>query len=405
MKKGLIFALVAVLAVAFAIPAFAFHVEGAKDSKFYFGGIALTDIGVWNRSKEFAGGWGGNSDRTEFILSVPRHSRLRASVEQGSVGAFFELGMGRDLIAAHEQGDAGSAADKFGRNNYIETRKIYGWYKFGNCSIIAGKTDGSIWVAHPYQNLGFEHNNHVVGLGWGSVYDDRAAQVRFTQDFSKAFGWQISLIQPYVTDVNVPAPTAANPAATRNVDSYAQFPRVDVMFKMNFGPVSLMPGGSWQSVKFDNLPSGYDDSVQYWYVQLPVKVKAGAFAFTGQVGYGQNLIVFPLQNSFHNYGRDAGGKVKNTTGLTAFADVAFTAGPVTPHFYIGYDKAENTDVYVGDKYNTRMMYGVGVNWKIADNFYIVPEFTYYDYGKNARAAGNPDLGNEWLGGVQFQFVF
>ncbi len=112
-----------------------------------------------------------------------------------------------------------------------------------------------------------------------------------------------------------------------------------------------------------------------------------------------------LQSTFHGYRRDVNGAVKNTTGYNGFADLAFTAGAVTPHFYIGCDRAQNDDVYVGDKYNVRMMYGAAVNWKIADSFYIVPEFTYYDYGKNPLAPNNPDLGKEWLGGVQFQFVF
>ena len=142
-----------------------------------------------------------------------------------------------------------------------------------------------------------------------------------------------------------------------------------------------------------------------WFAVLPVVVKAGAFTGTIQGGYGQNT-TSPLsgQSAFAQYQRLA-GKVKNSTTLNGFVDLAFNAGPVTPHVYYGYDKAQNDDVYVGDKYNVRMMYGVGVNWKIADSFYIIPEFTYYDYGKDAKKAGNPDLGKEWLGGVQFQFVF
>ena len=39
MKKTLMFALVLALAVAFAVPAFAFRIEGAKDTKFYFGAL------------------------------------------------------------------------------------------------------------------------------------------------------------------------------------------------------------------------------------------------------------------------------------------------------------------------------------------------------------------------------
>ena len=44
MKKLAIFALVLGLAVAFAVPAFAFKIEGAKDQKFYFGAQIFTDI-------------------------------------------------------------------------------------------------------------------------------------------------------------------------------------------------------------------------------------------------------------------------------------------------------------------------------------------------------------------------
>ena len=43
MKKTLMFALVLALAVAFAVPAFAFRIEGAKDTKFYFGALNYTD--------------------------------------------------------------------------------------------------------------------------------------------------------------------------------------------------------------------------------------------------------------------------------------------------------------------------------------------------------------------------
>lgn len=397
MKKSLIFALVLVIAVAVAVPAFAFRIEGAKDTKFYLGGLALTDIGVWHMDKAVAvrSGYAANTaDVDQFILTVPRHSRLRTSVQSGNVGAYWELGMGRDLRAGHEETDGNSILSGQ-RTNYIETRKIYGWYTFGNCTLMAGKNDGSFWVAFPFQNLGFENNNHVVGLGWGSLYDDRAAQIRFTQNVNKMFSYQVALVQPAYTDVTVNG---------INYDTIAKYPRIDAMMTMNFGAVSIMPGASYINLYYDNNPPGYDTSANVWMVQLPVSVKAGAFSFIGQLGYGQNLFAYPLQSA---YWRPAyvDGKVKNTTGLFGFADFAFTAGAVTPHFYIGYDAPENTDAYQGDKKNERFMYGIGVNWKVADNFFVVPEFTMYDYGKNPQLRGNPDLGKEWLGGIQFQFVF
>ena len=175
--------------------------------------------------------------------------------------------------------------------------------------------------------------------------------------------------------------------------------------RMNFGMVSLMPAAYLQYIKWNDLPGSVDDNMTSWGAVLPVVVKAGAFTGTFQAGWGLNMqSILGLQSAFHSYQR-VNGAVKNTTGINGFFDLAFTAGAVTPHFYMGYDRAQNDDAYFGDKYNDRLMAGVGVNWKITDNFYVVPEFTYYDYGKNVKLPNTPSLGKEWLGGVQFQFVF
>ncbi len=178
--------------------------------------------------------------------------------------------------------------------------------------------------------------------------------------------------------------------------------------RMNFGAVSLMPAGYVQYVKWNDLPTtplatNPDDNMTSWAVVLPVVVKAGAFTGTFQALYGQNTgsALSPvggplaLQSTYWGYRRSLNGNVKNSTGWNGFMDLAFTAGAVTPHFYLGYDYVEN-DVFVGsDKNNVRQMYGVGVNWKIAESFYVVPEFTYYNYGKNPLLPKNPDLGTEW----------
>jgi hypothetical protein len=382
MKKALLLTLILGLVVMFAVPALAFKIESGKDNKFYFGAIMYTDIGFWNRSKELAPG--GKSERTEFIMNVPRDSRLRGSLEVGQVGGYFEIRPG---------GDRQTTANNFFGGAYaVESAKLYGWYKFGDFQILAGKTDGHLYSLTAYQNLGKQNGDHRAGYGWGVINDQRDTQIRFSHNINKMVGYDLSLVQPqYYTD--------------STIQSYATFPLVAAKLRLNFGVVSLFPAGFYQHVKWDNLPAGFDDTMTSWFTVLPVQVKAGAFTGTFQVGYGQNT-TSPMsgQSAFHQYQRLA-GKIKNSTSLNGFADLAFTAGPVTPHFYVGYDKAENTDVYVGDKYNVRMMYGVGVNWKIADSFYLVPEFTYYDYGKDAKKNGNPDLGKEWLGGVQFQFIF
>jgi len=415
MKKLLILALVLGLAVMLALPAFAFKIESAKDNTFYFGGLLMTDFGAWNRSKEL---FNGKSDNTQMILNIPNNSRIRGLLEVGNVGGYWELRLGGNQQNA--QGVSGNFSST-GGYYFVESGKLYGYYKFGNCTLLAGKTDGHVYSVLPYQNLGNDENRHSGGQGWGGVYDQRVTQVRFSQDVSKSFGYDISLVQPmYYFDSGTGSATGA-PAANGTagaVQSYATFPMVAAKLRMNFGAVSLMPAGYIQYVKWDNLAPALnkqtpDDNMTSWAAVLPVVVKAGAFTGTFQGAYGQNMGsrfntaqgVLDKQSVYHGYGRTPNGAVKNTTGYNAFADLAFTSGAVTPHFYVGWDKATNDDVYVGDKYNQRWMYGVGVNWKIAESFYLIPEFTYYNWGNNPTAAKNPSLGTEWLGGVQFQFVF
>lgn len=403
MKKYLLFALVLAVAVAFAAPASAFKIEGAKDTKFYFGGLAMTDFGYWGRDASLANANGTRTDDDlrQFILSVPRDSKLRGSVQAANVGMYWELGLGSDLIRSHEQGDTNNAADKFSAESYLEMRKLYGFMTFGNCTLMIGKNDGSFFALGSASMLGLEQNNHRINLGWGALYDNRLTQIRFRQDVSKTFAWQAAFVQPFVSDVNV-----ASGGTITNFDSIAKFPRVDARVEMNFGAVSIMPGGTWQQIVYDSNPPGYDSSADIWAVVLPVKVTAGAFGFAGAVAYGQNLWKFTFQSAFHAPAYSATGKVQNATGLMAFADFSFSAGAITPHFIIGYDKAENTDRYkVGDSSNTRMAYTALVQWKVADNFFVNPEFAYYNYGKVPGVPNAPDIGNEWLAGINFQFVF
>jgi hypothetical protein len=416
MKKTLIFALVLGLAVAFAVPAFAFKIEGGKDTTFYFGALVLTDFGVWNRSKELVPGYsalnpGKTSDRTELILDLSKNSRIRGNLEVGQVGAYWELRLGGD----NQLGNAGAGGWSSSGYLFAESGKLYGYYKFGNSTLLAGKTDGHIYSVVPYQNLGKNNNDHNSGYGWGAINDQKSTQVRFSQDISKAFGYDFSLVQPQYYNDNGLGTVATGTAGAQQ--SLGVFPLAALKLRMKFGAVSLLPAAYVQYVKWNDLPQvggkSPDDNMTSWAAVLPIVVKAGAFTGTFQGMYGQNTSSAistsggPLsgQKTYWGYRRSPNGNIKNSTGWAGFADLAFTSGPVTPHFYLGFDYVEN-DVFVGsDKNNMRSMYGVGVNWKIAESFYVVPEFSYYNYGKNPLAVKNPDLGTEWQAGVQFQFVF
>ncbi len=108
MKKLGLFALVLGLVVAFALPAFAFTIEGAKGEKMYIGGTFMTEFGYWHRDKELIGGPGTSlSERTEFFTSVPNYSTLRGTLQVGNVGGYWEFGMGGNLLSTTTSGTAG----------------------------------------------------------------------------------------------------------------------------------------------------------------------------------------------------------------------------------------------------------------------------------------------------------
>lgn len=382
MKKLGLFALVMGLVMALALPAMAFTIEGAKGEKMYIGGYFQTDFGYWNRNKNLT----GVDDQTQFITSVINSSQVRGSFEVGNVGGYWELGNGGEV--------AGATGSGVGITNYIETRRLYGWYKFGNCEFRAGKDSGYIFTLAAAPLMGLNNDFHAVGFGFGAVYDTRNPQIRFTQEVSKQFGYRVTLLQP-------------NVFVDQTRTSYATLPAVAVKLMMNFGVISLYPAGMIQQIRWDKIPSGYDDSMTSWIALLPVKVSMGGFTGTVQGGYGQNIQgMSGSAGPLHAYQRDATGKIKNTRALNGFVDLAYTFGQVTPHLYFGYDNAKNGDKWTaGDDNNTRMMYGISVYYQLTPNFRVSPEFTMYDYGKTPGVASKPDIGKEWLGGLSFLFYF
>jgi hypothetical protein len=393
-KVGLLLVVFAMI-LAFAMPASAWMSDDGKGNKIMIGGNWLTDFGWWNRNKERMASQGAyTSDQTQLMLNVPMNTTLRGYVESGNAGGFFELGLGTTSNQAT------------GISPGVDMRKMYGYYKFGNCQILAGKNDGWLYSLVPQQRLGANLLT-VWAFGFGNFYDGRFAQVRFTQDVSKQFRYAISLVANQPT-----AETFAGASKT----SYAQIPTLAAKFTLNFGVVTLYPALGWSQFKWDNLPSGFDDSVTAYYAVLPVKVVAGPFTGLVQMGFGQNIgnMLNPGSlttmggntSPYQVYQRMATGKVKNTQALNGFIDLGYTFGPVTPHLMFGFDNAKNGDAWTtGDNSNTRMWWGASLNWSITPNFMIVPEISVYDFGTRPGTAGAPNIGKDWMAGAQFVFAF
>jgi hypothetical protein len=117
--------------------------------------------------------------------------------------------------------------------------------------------------------------------------------------------------------------------------------------------------------------------------------------------------LFTIQRSFYGYFWDSSGRISDTTGKNGIAGLAYTFGPATPHIYLGHENTKNNnDRKVGNDDITRMMYGVSIDYKVTDAFYVIPVFTYYhDWNKQPEIASKLDINKEWIGGLQFRFIF
>ncbi len=135
----------------------------------------------------------------------------------------------------------------------------------------------------------------------------------------------------------------------------------------------------------------------------PVDPPASVWAYNIKDGGGG---LFSLRRSFYGYFWDTSGRIKNTNGTHGFADLAHTFGPATPHIYLGHENAKNNNEWkVGDDDITRMMYGVSIDYKVTDVFYVIPVFTYYDWSNQLEVASKPDTNKDWIGGLQVRFIF
>jgi|GEM_PF-1607642 len=405
MKKFGLIAVVSALMIAFALPAFAYTVEGAKGERFTMGGAFITDFGYMGTDKDYNTyidtTHGKTADRTQFFAVLSQSSNIYGQFTVGNVSATWIL-VGSSWTQSSNLQASGGILGNQKDNDYID--QLYATYTFGNSYILAGKI-GSTWTSWQGPSvLGYTPGtgSHINNIALGSVYDNKYPQVRFGQNISKMFSYYIALVTPGTYEAGSGNTTL----------SYAQIPAIAAKFTLNFGNVMVIPGMVYQQVKWDKLPAGWDDSMTAYHIAVPVRMAFGPFVGIIQLGYGQNdggpssSVSLTSESAYHGFQRADTGKIYNSTNMNGMVDLAFTFGPVTPHIYYAQTRAKNSDAWkAGNDYYDRISYGVVVWYKINNNLSLIPELSFYDYGTIPNSDAKPKLGKAWLGGVQFRFSF
>lgn len=371
MKKLIVVLAALAVVVAFSAPAFAgatLHVR------------ALTDVGYRFLSKERNV---SGKQLTTVFCNIPSHSYLKGLYisDDKKVGAHAEFSI---KAVSH--------------TNAVGLRYLYGWYKVGNCKLVAGQTDG--WFGSlafaPFQHLGLNYGKLLL-LGWGLVYSDRFPQVRFEWE-SGGMGFSIAIVEPGASVGFFDATGTALGAP------YATFPRFDLALKFVAGGFLTMPGFSFSQRKVqypDGLPN-FQEEVTTWCAWLPVKFTAGAFTVKAQGFYGINMgYEYTLFST--EVIAQSGNDFEDTTSYGGNLAVEYKIGAMTLAAGGGVVYSKNDAWGPARDNTTRYMGFVSGRYQVTPNFYVHPEFSYYDYGKSI--ADDRTMGNEMLLGMQIGFIF
>ena len=383
MNKIIIIAIAAMAMLAVSVPALA---VSPSTYTFQMAARMLTDVGWWNRSEELT--TNGSSSVGTWFLNMPGHSYLRArfySVDK-NVGGRIEIGL-----------------KSLQPNATVSLRYAYGYWRVGNCRILAGQTDN--WFGtlayHARQYIGLNENTHLIMLGWGFLWPTRVPQVQFTYNTAK-WGIQFALEEPRQKSNYFGSGT----------DSTFKFPRASVTMMFKLGGFMTHPGFSFVQHSYEGGNSGaFDDSYNTWAIVLPVKFTTGPFTLKFQGHYGVNFATeyFYVPSTWARPYRSGitNGDIEDTKIYGGMLAGEYKIGKLMVTGGVGYENFSN-DAWSGKNgyskdENVRTSAFIALPYQFTKNFGIHPEFAYYSYGDNPQT-GN-DIGNEWLLGVQFRFVF
>lgn len=399
MKK--LFAILAVVAVlGLAMPVLAADAPGAN---VVVGGRILTDFGYQHLSKELTAN--KKEDVTTAFVNVAGHSYLNAKFTSAdkSTGGFIELGLG----------------SKLGNTESVSLRYAYGWWKVGNCRLVAGHDDG--WVGTlkhaPKQYFGLTQSGKLLLSNWGYIYSGRHPQARF-EWMKDNMGFSLAVVQPLseLLPSQSGGLVTGSTAFPTSSDVYATVPRFDLAAQFTFGGLWVGPGFGWSQFKIEKGANAMkDDTITSFIAILPVKFTVGPFTAKAEVHWGQNneyewngvnsgLKDLPRSVAY----RKADGSIEDTRNVGGFlaleykltTDLEVTAGYGIE--MLNNDAWKKDAGFKNDDYRRQGMF-LALPYTVTKNFSIHPEFNYFNYGD--AVTNNADSGNEWMLGLQFRFVF
>jgi hypothetical protein len=387
MKKLGLGVLVLTLAVFLAVPAMAESITP----------YASMRLGTFWSHTEYndAGPVLGEDDDSDLNIDLADISRFGAKGQVGDISGRVELGLRHSSNAAGY--DTAAAADgssaKPHYNRHVYTRLLYGTYKMNSATLLVGQNYTPPTFPSAQQGPGV-FNLQNGNIGTGCLWDRRWPQLRVTLDN----GFYVVAAEAYAgTSVSG---AAAPPLGLTGGDYDVELPKMFVGWDFKREGLYLGPGFGYQTMTLNDV-SGVEEDVDAWLAFLKGKVALGAVDLQFSVHYGTNL------NDFGILGRgssvavlDADGDVEDATSYGGYIQAAFKVDPAT--ITVGWGYANDDNDVLGDDADEEWNGFINCKIPIADTFFIVPEFNYWDGMDDQNGNEDPDM---WHAGILWQMDF
>ena len=352
-----------------------------------------------SRAAAWAPGFGLSVQDDEILdWQMQTNSRLGVNVKWGSIGGTVEFG--------HQ----GSAARIGGSGDYGATfRQFFATWNFGPGTLILGKTYTPYFFL--VSGLCGPGGGECNGIGFGSIYAGRAAQITLQMG-----GFKFGLVEPDTRflPLNGTASLATGlPVAIGAPDVDQWLPRIEASYTFNLGPAAIYIGGLYQTYDVETATAaGLDEfSVDSWSLGIGARTAFGPLYVNGTFQYGNNVgssgvlqnmlftraLIDPVDfeeedNTYMAAQLVVGFKVMDTLGFeggvvwnTGDADIIGGGGSVE---------------------QSQWVYYIQATFSPAKNVFIVPEFCIVDNGDlEISGLSDTDLGKVTWFGIKWQINF
>ena len=355
MKKIGVSLLAVSLVVLFAIPALAeFDPFGSVRVGVFWGNIEYNDP--------------ADTDDADLHMPFGDFSNFGAEFKTGDLHGHLKLALEGD-----EDGNA------------VHLEELYGTWDFGGGTLLVGQdhtpyTLVSAQVAPGAEGMHYDLDNGFIGFG--ALWDGYQPQITMEM----AMGLYVSLIQPEIGGIV-------------GTDNDITLPKICVGFKHETEGMSINGGAAYNTYEAEVAAINWEEDIDSYLIYVGGTAALGMVDLQWNIHYGQNVGDFGMidREAAAMAQVDATGGIEDSDCMGGYIQAAVKVDPATITVGAGYTQSEN-DV-LGKEEDQQMSCFVNAKVPMADTFFVVPEFSFYDGMEDAAGADEPEA---WYLGLKLQ---